>query len=142
MFNRKEFIKATALGLLPISTLKAKSGSAQTGKKPVGDSPIIGAGLFIDPKAGGAVATGAEEDVIKTAGRHLVIEMMRAGHSPEDACKIAVQRIIERDSPNKKDAQVGYVALNKEGVYGVVKGFDVSVYNADGNRAEATSHLI
>ncbi|MGN8226253.1 isoaspartyl peptidase/L-asparaginase family protein [Gracilimonas sp. BCB1] len=121
------------------------SGAAFKMHGRVGDSPIIGAGLFIDPKTGGAVATGAGEEVIKTAGCHLVVEMMRAGHSPEEACKIAVQRIIERDHTNKKDTQVGYVALNKDGVYGgysIVKGFDVSVYNEDGNRAESTSHLI
>ncbi|WP_421773956.1 isoaspartyl peptidase/L-asparaginase family protein [Gracilimonas sp.] len=121
------------------------SGAAFKMHGRVGDSPIIGAGLFIDPKTGGAVATGAGEEVIKTAGCHLVVEMMRSGHSPEEACKIAVQRIIERDSSNKTDTQVGYVALNKEGVYGgysILKGFDVSVCNEDGNRAEVASHLI
>lgn len=121
------------------------SGAAFKMQGRVGDSPIIGAGLFIDPKVGGAVATGAGEEVIKTAGSHLVVEMMRAGHSPEAACKIAIERIIERDSANKKDTQVGYIALNNEGVFGgysIVEGFDISVCNEDGNRAEAIRHLI
>ncbi|MEQ8524848.1 N(4)-(beta-N-acetylglucosaminyl)-L-asparaginase [Gracilimonas sp.] len=121
------------------------SGAAYKMQGRVGDSPIIGAGLFIDPKVGGAVATGAGEEVIKTAGSHLIVEMMRAGHSPEAACKVAIERIIERNSSNNKDTQVGYIALNNEGVFGgysIVKGFDISVCNEDGNRVEAITHLI
>jgi len=121
------------------------SGAAYKMNGRVGDSPIIGSGLFIDPKVGGAVATGAGEEVVKTAGSHLVVEMMRAGHSPEKACKIAIERILERYPGDPKKIQVGYLALNNEGVYAgysIQEGFDVSVYNADGNRAEPTEYLI
>lgn len=128
-----------------ISGACTTSGAAWKMHGRVGDSPIIGAGLFIDPAIGGAVATGLGEEVIKTAGSHLVVEMMRAGHSPQVACKIATQRIIERSSDNREDVQVAYLALNKEGAYGgysIVEGFDVSVYNTDGNRTEQVQYLI
>jgi isoaspartyl peptidase/L-asparaginase-like protein (Ntn-hydrolase superfamily) len=121
------------------------SGAAYKMNGRVGDSPIIGAGLFIDPKVGGAAATGAGEEVVKTAGSHLVVEMMRAGHSPQEACKIAIERILERFPGDPKKIQVGYIALNNQGAYGgysVQEGFDVSVYNADGNRAEPTEYII
>lgn len=121
------------------------SGAAWKMHGRVGDSPIIGAGLFIDPEIGGAAATGLGEEVIKTAGSHLVVEMMRLGHSPEEACKMAVERIVKRESSNKKEVQVGFIALNKNGAYGgysIQEGFDISVTNADGTRAEPARHLI
>jgi isoaspartyl peptidase/L-asparaginase-like protein (Ntn-hydrolase superfamily) len=121
------------------------SGAAWKMHGRVGDSPIIGAGLFIDPKVGGAVATGAGEEVVKTAGSHLVVEMMRAGHSPQKACKIAIERILERYPENPNKIQVGYIALNNEGVYGgysIQNGFKVSVFSEEGNRAEPTKYLI
>lgn len=95
----------------------------------VGDSPIIGAGLFVDNEIGGATATGLGEAVIRTAGSHLVVELMRQGHSPERACKMAVERIIAK-SKNVKDFQVGFIALNKQGAYGgycIHKGFNYAV---------------
>lgn len=128
-----------------ISGACTTSGAAWKMHGRVGDSPIIGSGLFIDPAIGGAAATGLGEEVIKTAGSHLVVEMMRAGHSPEEACKIATERIIERSSANREGVQVAFIALNKEGAYGgysIVEGFDVSVYNTDGNRAEPVQYLI
>lgn len=128
-----------------ISGACTTSGAAWKMHGRVGDSPIIGAGLFIDPNVGGAVATGLGEEVVKTAGSHLVVEMMRAGHSPEEACKIAIERIIDRDPANREDVQVGYVALNLDGAYGgysIVKGFDVSVCNEDGNRVEVAQSLL
>lgn len=116
------------------------SGAAWKMHGRVGDSPLIGAGLFVDPEIGGACATGLGEEVVKTAGSALVVEMMRQGHSPEEACKIAVDRIISRNKLNGaslKNTQVGYLALNKDGAFGaysVQKGFDYGVYNEDGNR--------
>src|ERR1041384_502380 len=59
----------------------------------VGDSPIIGAGLFVDNEVGAATATGTGEEVIRISGSHTVVEMMRQGHSPDEACRIAVERI-------------------------------------------------
>lgn len=89
----------------------------------VGDSPIIGAGLFVDNEVGGACATGVGEAVIRIAGSAIVVELMRQGKSPQEACKEAVERII-RKHDNLTNMQVGFIALNKKGEYG---GY--SVYN-------------
>lgn len=83
----------------------------------VGDSPIIGAGLFVDGDAGAACATGVGELVIRTAGSHTVVELMRQGRSPEEACKEAVQRII-RKHKELGDMQVGFLAIRADGAYG------------------------
>ena len=83
----------------------------------VGDSPIIGAGLFVDGKVGGAVATGSGELVMKTLGSFLVVELMRSGRSPKEACEEAVVRITEK-IPEYQNHQVGYLALNADGNYG------------------------
>lgn len=116
------------------------SGAAWKMHGRVGDSPIIGAGLFVDPEIGAACATGLGEEVVKTAGSALIVEMMRQGHSPEEACKIAVDRIISRNKRNGsslENTQVGYLALNKDGAFGaysIQEGFNYAVYNEDGNR--------
>src|SRR5690606_13025698 len=78
----------------------------------VGDSPIIGAGLYVDNEVGAATATGVGEEVIRIVGSHLVVELMRQGHSPREACKKAVERIIARNPVNAKKVQVGFLALN------------------------------
>jgi N4-(beta-N-acetylglucosaminyl)-L-asparaginase len=99
----------------------------------VGDSPIIGAGLFVDNEIGAATATGTGEEVIRICGTHTVVEMMRVGHSPEEACHIAVERISKSPNPNIKDIQVGFLAINKHGEYGAYslqKGFNFAVYAA------------
>ena len=96
----------------------------------VGDSPIIGAGLFVDNEFGGAVATGQGELVMKTLGSFLVVELMRQGRSPEEACEEAVMRIVKK-IPEFKDFQVGYIALDKQGNYGsyaIHKGFNYAVF--------------
>ena len=99
----------------------------------VGDSPIIGAGLYVDNEVGSATSSGVGEEVIRIVGSHLVVELMRQGYSPENACKKAVQRIIKRNPEKAKHIQVGFVALNKKGQYGAYalqKGFTISVRNA------------
>lgn len=83
----------------------------------VGDSPIIGAGLFVDPEVGAATATGLGEAVIKICGSHLIVEMMRMGTSPQRACEEAVKRITIRQK-NFRDMQVGFLAINKAGEVG------------------------
>jgi len=93
------------------------SGLAYKMNGRVGDSPIIGAGLFIDNEVGGAVATGMGEAVMKSVSSFLVVELMRNGKSPQEACKIAIERIIKNNS-NYKDFQVGLIALNKDGEIG------------------------
>ncbi len=83
----------------------------------IGDSPMIGAGLFIDGEIGGAAATGAGELVMKTMGSFLVVEFMRSGMSPEEACNAAIARIVKKN-PGSKIQQVGYIAINKAGETG------------------------
>jgi len=102
----------------------------------VGDSPIIGAGLFVDGEVGGAVATGLGEMVLKTLGAFLIVELMRNGMSPQEACEAGIRRIIKQH-PNRKDFQVGYLALNTQGEYGayaVQKGFNFALYEGEENR--------
>ena len=97
----------------------------------VGDSPIIGAGMFVDGEVGGAVATGSGELVMKTLGSFLVVEFMRNGMKPQQACKEAVRRITKR-VPDYENHQIGYLALNKSGEYGAFSmqpGFDFAVKN-------------
>jgi N4-(beta-N-acetylglucosaminyl)-L-asparaginase len=99
----------------------------------VGDSPIIGAGLYIDNEIGGATSTGVGEEVIRNVGSFLVVELMRQGRSPEDACKEAVMRIIKKKPDIAKNIQVGFLALNKKGEYGayaIQKGFSYAVCTA------------
>lgn len=96
----------------------------------VGDSPIIGAGLFVDNPIGAATSSGMGEEVIRICGTHLVVEYMRQGYSPETACRKAIERIVNRDREKAKTIQVGFLALNKKGQYGayaIQKGFVFSV---------------
>lgn len=93
------------------------SGMAYKMHGRVGDSPIIGAGLFVDNEIGAATATGHGEEVIRTVGTHLVVELMNQGRTPQQACKEAVERIVKivnRRGKNLKDIQVGFIALNKK----------------------------
>ena len=100
----------------------------------VGDSPIIGAGLYIDNEVGGATSTGVGEEVIRNVGSFLVVELMRQGYTPEAACKEAVMRIIKKKPAKAKEIQVGFLALNKKGEYGayaIQKGFSYAVCNEE-----------
>ena len=106
------------------------SGLAYKMKGRVGDSPIIGSGLFIDNKIGGAVATGLGEEVLKTVGSFLVVELMRQGLSPQEACENAVKRIVSNNSQENK-FQVAYIAMNKKGEvgsYSIEPGFTYMDY--------------
>ena len=100
----------------------------------VGDSPIIGAGLYVDNEVGAATSTGVGEEVIRICGSHLVVELMRQGFSPEDACRKAVERIVSKQPERSKTIQVGFLALNKNGDYGAYclqPGFNYAVYSND-----------
>jgi N4-(beta-N-acetylglucosaminyl)-L-asparaginase len=100
----------------------------------VGDSPIIGAGLYADSEVGAATSTGMGEEVIRTCGSHTVVELMRQGLSPEMACKNAVERIIRRNPERANTLQVGFIALNKNGMFGayaIHKGFNYAVKSND-----------
>lgn len=106
----------------------------------VGDSPIIGAGLYVDNEIGAATATGHGEEVIRIVGCHLVVELMRQGKSPQKACEEAVARIVKltkNRNKNLKDIQVGFIALNKKGEYGaycIQDGFNFAVNDTSGNK--------
>ncbi len=96
----------------------------------VGDSPIIGAGLFVDNEVGAATSSGQGEEVIRICGTHLVVEFMRNGLSPYQACKKAVERIVKRDPERAKHFQVGFIAITKNGevgAYSVQTGFNYTV---------------
>jgi len=128
------------IGMLAIDANGNVSGSCTTSgmgfkmRGRVGDSPIIGAGLYVDNEVGAAVSTGLGEEVIKTCGTHLVVELMRQGNTPENACKLAVERIIKRNGAKAKDFQVAFIAINKKGEYGascIQKGFNYAVCYSD-----------
>jgi N4-(beta-N-acetylglucosaminyl)-L-asparaginase len=98
----------------------------------VGDSPVIGAALYVDNEVGAATATGVGEEVIRVAGAHTIIELMRQGNSPQDACKGAIERIIKIKKEKAKEIQVGFLALNRNGEYGayaIQRGFMYAVYS-------------
>ena len=128
------------IGLLAIDKNGEMAGACTTSglgykmRGRVGDSPIIGAGLFVDNEIGGATATGMGELVIKTVGSFLVVELMRNGRSPQQACKEAVERIVKK-VPENKIRQVGFIAVNKRGetgAYCLQPGFNYALFQ-DGN---------
>ena len=101
----------------------------------VGDSAIIGSGLFVDNEIGAATATGLGEEVLKTVGSFLIVELMRQGKSPQQACEQAILRIIEK-TPNIQNFQVGYIAVNKKGetgAYSIHEGFTTTTYRHQKN---------
>lgn len=102
----------------------------------VGDSPIIGSGLFVDNEVGAAVATGLGEEVVKTVGSFLIVELMRQGMTPQQACEEAISRIVNKPNSNYKNFQVGYIAVNKRGEtgsYSIHKGFSMTKYQDNKN---------
>ena len=117
-----------------LSGMVTTSGLAFKMRGRVGDSPIIGAGLFVDNEVGAATSSGVGEEVIRICGTHTVIEQMRFGRSPEQACREAINRIVRRDPAKAKEIQVGFLALSKTGEIGafsIAKGFTYAVTNSD-----------
>jgi len=95
----------------------------------VGDSPLIGHGMYCDDQAGGAAATGVGEEVIKVCGSYQVVEFMRQGLEPEEAVRRVLQRILRRERSGEAP-QVGFVALRADGRVGFAStrtGFRVAV---------------
>lgn len=128
------------IGMVALDAMGNLSGSCTTSgmgfkmRGRLGDSPIIGAGLYVDNEIGAATATGLGEEVIKVCGTHLVVELMRQGYKPEIACKKAVERIVNRNKDKAKNNQVGFIAINKKGEYGgfcLQKGFNYAVCYGD-----------
>lgn len=134
------------IGILALDQKQNLSGACSTSglafkmKGRVGDSPIIGAGLYVDNEVGAATATGLGEAVIKKVGAFSIVEMMRHGMNPRNACKEAVKRLLSLKDSN--EIQVGYIAINKKGQIGafslrkgfqfiVAEGGKITVYDAE-----------
>ena len=120
------------------------SGAAYKLPGRVGDSPLIGAGLYVDQDVGAATATGLGELMIKTVGCHLVVELMRQGMNPQQACQRAVERIAAK-IPNAAEAQVGFLALSvngEVGAYCLHGGFNYAVQDASGATLTDAIHLL
>ncbi len=124
------------IGMLAMDAHGNLSGSCTTSgagfkmRGRVGDSPIIGAGLYVDNEVGACTSTGQGEDVIRVAGSHAVVECMRQGLSPEEACKKIINRIIKIKGEKAKDIQVAFLAINKKGEVGsfaIHKGFNYAL---------------
>ena len=117
-----------------LSGMVTTSGLAFKMRGRVGDSPIIGAGLFVDNEVGAATSSGVGEEVIRICGTHTVIEQMRSGKTPEEACREAIRRIVKRDAGKAKDIQVGFLAISKTGdvgAFSIQKGFTYTVTNSE-----------
>lgn len=138
------------IGMIGIDTNGNMAGSCTTSGLAykmhgrVGDSPIIGAGLFVDNEVGAATATGLGESIIKICGSFLIVELMRQGRTPQEACEEAVRRLISKNK-NIKDIQAGFLAINKEGLSGasaVHPGFNFAKATLVGNvLIDSNSHF-
>ena len=119
-----------------ISGACTTSGLAYKMAGRVGDSPIIGSGLFVDNEIGAATATGLGEEVLKTVGSFLIVELMRQGKSPQEACEEAIGRIVNKPGKNFKDFQVAYIAVNKQGetgAYSIHEHFSYNIFKDGAN---------
>ncbi|MEZ4983545.1 MAG: N(4)-(beta-N-acetylglucosaminyl)-L-asparaginase [Saprospiraceae bacterium] len=122
------------------------SGMAYKMQGRVGDSPLIGAGLYVDNEVGAATATGHGEEVMRIVGSHLVVELMRQGRSPQKACREAVQRVVNLMQQRGKslcDIQVGFIAIDRKGRYGgwsVQQGFTFALHTAAGAELLQANH--
>lgn len=109
------------------------SGMAYKMRGRIGDSPLIGAGLYVDNEIGAATCSGLGEEVIRCCGSFLVVEYMRQGFHPSEACKKAIERIVSKSKLKPSEFQVGFIAINKKGEFGgysINPNFDYTVTNA------------
>jgi len=148
--NRVDSKNHDTIGMLAIDKSNNLSGGVSTSGLAfkihgrVGDSPIIGAAMFIDNEIGGACATGNGEFVMKTVGTFLIVEKMREGLSPQKACEFAIQRIY-KNSKNESNIQIGYLAIDKNGEYGafsLYKGFVYSLTTPGKNVVVNSDYLV
>lgn len=139
------------IGMVAMDAAGNLSGSCTTSgmgfkmRGRLGDSPIIGAGLYVDNEVGACTATGQGEDVIRVAGSHSVIEYMRQGLSPEQACKKAIERIVKIKGEKSKDIQVAFLALSKNGTVGAFSihpGFTYAIKTNKEERVVKAKHLL
>ena len=132
-----------ASGNLSGSCTTSGAGFKMRGR--LGDSPIIGAGLFVDNEVGACTATGQGEDVIRVAGSHSVVELMRQGYSPEKACKKIIERIMKIKKEKANDIQVAFLAINKKGeagAYAIHKGFSYAIKTNDRDELVASRYFL
>ena len=129
------------IGMIALDNNQNLSGACSTSgmafKLPgrVGDSPIIGAGLYVDNEIGAATATGVGEEVVRICGSHTIVEAMRYGKSPKEACKIAIERLIKIKGDKANTIQIGFIAINKSGetgCYSMLPSFTMAVRNGNG----------
>jgi isoaspartyl peptidase/L-asparaginase-like protein (Ntn-hydrolase superfamily) len=125
------------LGSLACTT----SGTAWKLHGRVGDSPIIGAGLYVDGAVGAAASTGRGEECVRACGSFIVVEMMRQGKHPQEACEIASKRVIKLNylshHNRDHDYQVGFIAINSKGEFGAASvrdGFQYAIYYKGENK--------
>ncbi|MBY0478578.1 MAG: N(4)-(beta-N-acetylglucosaminyl)-L-asparaginase [Chitinophagaceae bacterium] len=139
-----ELLNHDTIGMIALDADGNLSGACSTSgmafkmRGRVGDSPIIGAGLFVDNEVGAATCTGIGEEIVKICGAHTIVEMMRHGANPEEACKEAVRRIVKNNGDNAKNVQGGFIAINKKGEYGgysVMKNFTMALHTTDTEKA-------
>lgn len=110
----------------------------------VGDSPILGSGLYVDNAVGGAGATGVGENVMRFCGSFLIVEFMRAGASPTEACRKCIERIAEMDPKSISELDINFIALNKAGEFGAAgtsKGFRYAVTTRKSSEVLDAIHL-
>ncbi|MEB8328734.1 N(4)-(beta-N-acetylglucosaminyl)-L-asparaginase [Flavobacteriaceae bacterium KMM 6897] len=127
-----------------ISGACTTSGMAYKFGGRVGDSPIIGAGLFVDNEVGAATATGVGEEVVRTVGSFLIVELMRQGKTPQEACEEGVKRIMAKNK-GRNDFQIGFIAINKKGETGsfcVHPGFSYSMFTSEGQENHPSNSFI
>ena len=138
------------IGMVALDASGNLSGSCTTSgmgfkmRGRLGDSPIIGAGLFVDNEVGAVTATGQGEDVIRICGSHSVVEYMRQGLSPQKACMKAIERIAKIKGAKAKEIQVGFIALNRKGEIGAFalqKGFNYAVRSEEVEKLFACKSL-
>lgn len=136
-----DFNHTDTVATLAIDKFGNMSGATSSGgvafKEPqsIYDSAVIGAGLFVDNEIGAAVATGGTGDAIRVAGAHLVVELLRQGKNPQEACFEAVERIFRYRADKMDNNNIAFLALTKKGVYGgfsLQSGFTFAVQNTEG----------
>lgn len=146
-----ELLNHDTIGMVAIDKAGNISGACTTSGMAfkmhgrVGDSPIIGAGLYVDNEVGAATSTGVGEEVVRICGSHTVVELMRQGYSPEVACKKTVERMLKLRGSKAKDLQVGFLAVNKQGKFGafaIKKGFTYAVQTNTGSKVYKAKYLI
>ena len=121
------------------------SGQAWKMHGRVGDSPIIGAGLYVDGEVGAATCSGLGEEMIRIAAAHSVVEAMRAGASPQKACEIVMKRLNRKRGDKLKNTQVAFLALDvrgRVGAFSLLQGFEYAQQNTNSQKLIKSGFLL